>query len=556
MVEQRRRDLESHVQETLVLIREYEEQLRLSDDPRQQREAEREIARLRQLLASYQAELSSLDQADAGPAQVEFVNREVELHLLDIERLRASHSPYTLLGAPAGYGKSYLLQRLLHTITSDEMLRQNWSVRYVEFGLEKGDGDQIAYLVHAITRPSAQNESEAEAEHGPENGPRVIMDQVCTYVLQELSAPSPAGRRAVLLIFDGVERLGDEAQGWLYALLNDLRQRTRPGNREIITIRLIVAGRDVESFWEGYVQRYTTPPAPQRVSLSPFDEHPIQELIWGHAQAARIDLDDQTAIQIADEVRYLGGGHPAVIRGLVDDLANQSFAIGPVVEYFERHRERLVRTVLAPVADDLLASLEASLDAQTRPAVQTLSVFRRVKANTVLELIEAGALPPETIEIDLLGDMQRAHLLDGPGIREPFYRDHLMRRVWALNIAHGPPESQARYRRLNEVALDLYKNWIHNLGQDLPDTYLKATQRLLSVVEWLFHALQDADMDEHELRAELQQHIGVLSGGGQTPSVADLIADEIKRDADVRYLLRRRLGDDAVSIVCGWLQDL
>ena len=46
------------------------------------------------------------------------------------------------------------------------MLRQNWSVRYVEFGLEKGDGEQIAYLVHAITRPSAQNESEAEAEHG------------------------------------------------------------------------------------------------------------------------------------------------------------------------------------------------------------------------------------------------------------------------------------------------------------------------------------------------------------------------------------------------------
>ena len=81
MLDQRRRDLESHVQKTLVLIREYEEQLRLSDDPRQQREAEREIARLRQLLASYQAELSSLDQADASPVQVEFVNREVELSL-------------------------------------------------------------------------------------------------------------------------------------------------------------------------------------------------------------------------------------------------------------------------------------------------------------------------------------------------------------------------------------------------------------------------------------------------------------------------------------------
>jgi hypothetical protein len=98
-------------------------------------------------------------------------------------------------------------------------------------------------------------------------------------------------------------------------------------------------------------------------------------------------------------------------------------------------------------------------------------------------------LLPEINEIDLLGDMQRAHLLSGPDLREPFYRDHLMRRIWALDMAHRSVESRAQYHRLNKIAIALYRKWIHNLGHGLPDTVLKATQRLLSVVEWLFHAL-------------------------------------------------------------------
>jgi hypothetical protein len=120
-------------------------------------------------------------------------------------------------------------------------------------------------------------------------------------------------------------------------------------------------------------------------------------------------------------------------------------------------------------------------------------------------------------------------------------------------MAYGSPEHQAQYRRLNQIALDLYSNWIHNLGQSLPDTPLKATQRLLSAVEWLFHALQD-EIDQDKLRSELQRHVRALAEGNQLPLVADLIADEITQDTEVCYLLRQRLGDDGVSIACGWLQ--
>lgn len=635
MNQQRRRDLKAHIQETLQLLKEYDDKRRLSDDPLEKRRCERRTAELRQLLDAYQIELSMMDQRDGASVarvlmasvttgegappvleieddlageilavlreirdttagftsliealkqqgititgdgnivgsnnqvivvkgdaaqnairqisdvlcagEIEFVNRENELYLLGVERLRASLSPYTLLSAPAGYGKSYLLRHLVDAVESDETLREKWHCCYVDCAPREEHEDQVAALVHVIAGLSLPDRSESDVSAGI----------VCDHIVQELSTPLPDGRRAVLLIFDGVERIDEQARWWLYALLHNLRTRTRAGYREIVTVRVIIAGRDVGSFWDGYAWTYPRPPAPQRVDLSPFGERPIQELLWSRARAVHVDLDDQTIVQMADELQYLSGGHPTVVRSLVDHLAGHSFAIGSPSEYFIRHREQLVRAVLSPVAEDLLDSLEVYLGPQTTRAVQALSVFRRVNANTVRALIEAGVLPVDIHEIALLGDMQRVHLLDGPGIREPFYRDHLLRRIWALNMAYGSDEGQAQYRRLNKVALDLYAGWIRNLGQGLPDTHLKATQRLLSVVEWLFHALQDEDTSEGELRAGLREHVRVLSERGQTLSVAELIAGEIRDDIEVCYLLRHRLGGEGVSIVCSWLQ--
>jgi len=75
----------------------------------------------------------------------------------------------------------------------------------------------------------------------------------------------------------------------------------------------------------------------------------------------------------------------------------------------------------------------------------------------------------------------------------------------------------------------------------------------LSVLEWLFHALQDEDLDAPTLCTELRGHVRALSAGSEQPPVADLIVDEVRKDDEVCYLLRHRLADDGVSDLCGWL---
>jgi hypothetical protein len=470
----------------------------------------------------------------------EFVNRQSELSLLNVERLRASLSPYVLISAPAGYGKSYLVRRLVATLETDAALCNKWGYRYVDFSRQVGDS--IAYIVQSITGQSSQME------------PDVAADLICKYVVQRLAEPladGRAGRRAVLLIFDAVERLDEGTVQWLCKLLSALRKRTRSGQGEIVTVRVIVAGRNVEPFWESYARGTALLPAPQRIELTPFDGNPIQDLVWRQGRAIQVSLDEQTVVQIASELQFLSGGHPRVICSLMEELTGLSFAIGPVAEYFEQHREQLVHKHLTPVVDGLLDALAPSLV----ETVRALSVFRRVNANTVQALVKVGALtmPSSMDEIQLLGDLQRLHLLNKPCIQEPFYRDHLMRRILALDMAHSSKD-RALYHRLNQVALDLYESWIHNLGQGLPDTPLKATQRLLSVAEWLFHALQDEAIDEPGIQAALQKHAQALAEGSATLPVVDLLAQEIIRDSETCYLLRHRLGDDGVSTVYSWLK--
>ena len=119
----RRQDLEASICETLDLIKEYEEKRRLSDDPKEQRDCEGQIADLRHLLEKYRAELAGLEKATKPqvtlwppnvPAERYYPLPGRERHLSQLlEVLQDPHgSPAVVIDGLGGLGKTAMAVEL------------------------------------------------------------------------------------------------------------------------------------------------------------------------------------------------------------------------------------------------------------------------------------------------------------------------------------------------------------------------------------------------------------------------------------------------------------
>ena len=471
--------------------------------------------------------LCSLTLPATTPPPSDFVNRDVALRELTADRLRSGKSPYVLITAPAGYGKSYLLHHLRAQLTT----MSTWQCHYIDC---LADPEQTQA---AITQTLMAYSTLAIA-------PSPTIPDICGAIFQSLTTNNDAP--VMLLLFDNIEKLTPGAQDWLHQLLHTLYVRTRLGNRELHTVRVILAGRETAGFWDDYMRRTPRPPVPRRITLPPFDQHAIEDLLWHQATTLHLqdNLEQTIVTQLSAELHYFSSGHPQVTHDLVTELAQHYFAIGPIAAYFAQNHTRWAQICLIPVAQALLQDVPADI----AQAARRLSLFRRVNANTVQALVTAQWLPTTSKAIDVLGELVKAQLLQPPHLREPFFKAHRARRVLALEMAYRDAESQTHYHQINQLACDLYARWIR---QGLPDPYLGPSQRLLSVVEWLYHALLTPPLDPARLHAELLAYLHILCSSPDSMYVIDLIVNEIRQDTEITYLLHQHLGENGVDEICG-----
>ncbi len=461
--------------------------------------------------------LLQVERLFAGHASTEFVNRANELAQLNPTNLKSFSSPYTLVYAPAGYGKTYLLDRLINWALGNHRLREQWAFRYIDFKQEATTG----HFIKSLWGNDYRIPDEAE------------YDSICDFILQELASPigNQNGRKSVLLILDSFEQVGPFTSSWLYELFTRLFERTF--QMQAYCIRIILSGRNLNDFWEGFDYCRPRPPLPLRVRLTPFDIHPIQELVAARAKARGITLPPGQVIEMAEEIEYTSGGHPKAIRNLVNELDERGFAIGPVPKYFSDHRAKLVKKCVLPIADELLSDLDEEL----QRIIRSLSVFRMVSGViTLRELMENGQLPPGAEDMRILSRLLDKQILSAPtGITDPFYRGDLIRRVLSICMQYG---FRDQYRQCNRIALNMYEKWAYK--KVVLDPIVERILPLVSPLEWLYHALKHKSIAARSMKHDFDALLKALNIdlAGDALAAEGLI-NGIKQDSELCYLIRR-----------------
>jgi hypothetical protein len=541
MTENRKQTLMKLVVDAESLLSDYESKLLLEENPKEKRKFQKVITELQNTVKKYQAELNQLTTAVTDSISIiDFVNRQIELDSLRPDRLKSYLSPYALVVAPSGFGKSYFLEKLMSIYQEVE---GKWTCRKVDFSHFDPDA-HIECFYQSVTGQKYDGREEDAIE------------TLCTYIVNEMTEPKSAEagaeRRAVLIIFDAIEKLNPNMRMWYYQLLTQIRNSTHTDQAETLSVRFIFAGRELETFWGGYRKFQPIIPAPMRIKLSPFEENHIEEYIGMKAKEKSITLSSAIIQNISLEIRFLSGGHPEAIRNFGDYLQGKLFAIGLVAKHFHDHKEFLVRKCISPIT----RTVYRELDDKMVDVVKKLSVFRYINMITVATLIVEKEFPFDTNPGEVLGFMQQHCLLDGPAIENPFYHDHLTRRILALDLAFGSAENSQTFFNLNRIAINLYSNWIQTLSQTLTNSPLAPIQQLRSMVEWIYHAIQDLTLDDkgffeclQKLLHHFRQPDNPTNGLETETFYFNIFKETIEADFELVYLIHHRLGVNGVDAI-------
>jgi hypothetical protein len=461
---------------------------------------------------------------------VDFYNRKQELKQINLEELDKSFNHLVLVDGPTGYGKTQLLKYLFAQLNAEQELYGKWSSYYLD--LAECRGDQIAYVVEEISGRKVKLLDNDK-----------VRSELVSYLVNAVSSSTKSGNldRGLVLLIDSVDKLHPYERKWMCAFLGEMVDRSfrDPEQNEVyFHFRSLVAGRNTNDFWQQFSDDGIDMRGPNRIQLSPFDLHAIEDLVWKKNKESSLSTSTKIVSSIAKELMYLGGGHPGVIHNIADKIvqdrkdAKVKLINDSQVRSYFGDPQPFAQRFISHVAQEIYNEISPLCGRKTCDVLQAISCFRLVDSSTIRKLMESAILDDDIDPGDELSKLMQAKIYSPPKRGWMFYQDHLVRRVLSLELAYGNTKDELLFQRIHEAALELYEAWVEHAGKE---------KQIFAVVEWLYHAFQTEELTKKDTKERFISLLNKLEDIDNY-SIKDLVHNTIVEDAEIEYLRLKRFG--------------
>ncbi len=400
------------------------------------------------------------------PEQVEFVNRAHEIDLTT----NVFSSPYLVITAPMGYGKTRLLD-----VVKQSLLKQRCFCLHLPLsGTQLSTcADILNALLRQLGKPSIGN---------------LPLEQHGSRVGQAILRTVDQSQQHIVVLLDNIELLDEHLvreflNTALPAINVALQNALMP-----LRLRLIATGRAIAC---RTTLDFTLPV--ERMSLSPFNFSAVHKTVNEFDATNPAHMNPEYKRTFAALLMAFTGGHP----GCMVSILREDYGI--LIEDVLTNEPRHYSTIVRPVIQEIYHNIPDNL----KKIVKALSAFRIYNFSLLQELIDTGIIPYPGKATQLGQELTATYLVKR---KEGFIRDSIMRRLCAIEFRkETEPET---FREFCDKAPQIYE---HSLRENDYHAHSVALESVYQKLQGAYYCSQRTVGARTELREQFFAPNGILN---------------------------------------------
>lgn len=453
--------------------------------------------------------------------KINFINRSRELDEVIKQIQGPMLSRYWIVDAPAGFGKTVFLKEL-----DRRHKKKGWISIFVE--PPRTEVVDITFLANQVLSEFGAEERVKETDSTEYMGEKVARN------ILEVFKNKKKGL-GVAIFIDNLEILGkhpkdeySELVSFVDGVFNGLDDGGFFNNRNRLFIYL--AGRYLRQQFPSKDSKFWD------LSLSTFNFKSVQDTVRQFALECGDILPEENVSRIAAYLMYATEGHPGCMAKILNDFANESFAVRSIVNKSpDEIQERIVLPEVKQIWDGISDNYLISV-------LETLSVFRKYRYWLLDELIDADEIVFAEDAHSLARKLQRTYLLDW---KDGFLQDSISRRLLALRLRHRDRE---KFNRLCSLGVEIHQkrllNSRHMEELAIEQFYLEVQQ------DYYVNGLGGSELLEkmkqriNDIMAEMKE-----ASNSDFPYIHSRFRENLKEDWELRFVCNYFMSEESYNAI-------